>query len=194
MPLPKILLFLFCLISLHCYGQKDKPNIKKWHRAKVIGLDNTKHIGIIASLNDSTVSLINFEKVRFILIPGQDTLLIQVKNIDRIKLRRKGAIGIGMATGILVGSVTGGILGYTLYTECVPDPSAPYGTDCSFDGLAQGLSTAGGTIVGLGAGAVIGAFMGSINRTIKIRGSLVTYQAKKKKLTRFQLRSQSRSD
>ena len=127
------------------YEQPDK-SFNAWGELKNdLGLYNNKLYGF----NDHYLALSDYRAV--------DLQLFHYKNIEQIKIRRKGRVGLGMLIGAAVGTGIGFLLGEAF----VDEPGEPY----YFGYIAESLSSPlqkdiyilGGFSVGLITGGIIGA-------------------------------------
>lgn len=150
----------------------QEPNKKfKVHKVWVSKIDNSKVVkGILLEANDESLIIIGKKN---------SEIIVNVKDIHKIKIRRKGKVGKGAAIGAATGVATGLVIGFASGDD--PDKTV----DGYFPYLGSYTYTVEGTTagekaaiwaVGLGiAGTVVGAVVGSKKETFLINGDSKNY-------------------
>jgi hypothetical protein len=166
------LIFITCiaffLSPFYSYAQREKKrNYKIWIESNV---KDIKYKGRLIKLKDSSI-VISFLEDKILEIP--------VKEIDKLKFRRKGAIGkgagIGAATGVIVGIISGLADG--------DDPPPEFFFEFSYTAEEK----AGGAAVSLGIlGAATGSVIGSLKKKFKINGLQENYNRLRPELIKYQ--------
>lgn len=179
-----MLLSMFLTNIFHLSGQDTIPKTNsktKVYKTWIILKGDFKHVGVLYSLSDSSVTISNYSKVKNQYYKqGFDSFLVE--DIDMIKLRnangvKKGA-KIGLWTGVGVGFITGFIIGVTDETAGTePTGLASFGL-----GMVYGL---GGSFMGGLYGSAIGAGIGAIRIKIPIKGKRDNYYLKYDKLKKY---------
>ena len=151
----------------------QEPN-KKFKEYKVWAskIDNSKVIkGILLEANDASLRIIGKKN---------SEIIVNVKDIHKIKIRRKGKGGKGAAIGAATGVATGLVIGFSSGDD--PDKTVdgffPYLGSYTYivEGTTAGEKAASWA-VGLGiAGTVVGALVGSKKEVFLINGDISKYQ------------------
>ncbi|MEI8005499.1 MAG: fibrobacter succinogenes major paralogous domain-containing protein [Bacteroidota bacterium] len=171
-----IALVLFCTTP-PVMAQKDSVSKKKIYKTwvKLTNGQGTKK-GVIYEIRDSSVLISDSREKKDYYKGNFRTSKIDVSSIDKIKIRRvrrteNGAL-IGTLTGLAAGIIVGGLLT-----------------------SASGNTTAGGYVLfgiwGAGAGAIIGAGLGSMKICIPIHGKQASYNSNMKKLKSYAIMNQN---
>jgi len=156
---------LLCSLNVLFAQEPNKKN--KAYKVWVSKLDNSKVVkGTLLEANDESLIIIGKKKTE-----------IMVKDIHKIKIRRKGKVGKGAAIGAGVGVATGLVIGFASGDD--PDKTVDggwlFGT-YTVEGTSAGEKAAYWA-VGLGiAGTVVGAVVGSKKETFLINGDSGNYQ------------------
>lgn len=150
----------------------QEPNKKfKVHKVWVSKIDNSKVVkGILLEANDESLIIIGKKN---------SEIIVNVKDIHKIKIRMKGKVGKGAAIGAATGVATGLVIGFASGDD--PDKTVdgyfPYLGSYTY--TVEG-TTAGGKAAtwaaGLGiVGTVVGAVVGSKKETFLINGDSKNY-------------------
>jgi len=161
-----VIVLLCSLNVLFAQEQKKKFKVSKVWVSKI---DNSKVVkGILLEANDESLIIIGKKN---------SEIIVNVKDIHKIKIRRKGKVGKGAGIGAATGVATGLVIGFASGDD--PDKTVDGGW---FWGtyIVEG-TTAGEKAtywaVGLGiAGTVVGAVVGSKKETFLINGDSSKYQ------------------
>ena len=104
----------------------------------------------------------------------KDSLSMSIRNLQRIRIgmteiksiriRRRGAIGLGAGIGAGSGAIIGGVVGYASYTP----PDCTNSLFC-FD-FGPGFDAIGGAVIGAAAGSLIGLAIGSAGKEFIVEG------------------------
>ena len=151
----------------------QEPNKKfKDYKVWASKIDNSKVIkGILLEANDASLIIIGKKN---------SEIIVNVKDIHKIKIRRKGKVGKGAAIGAATGVATGLIIGFASGDD--PDKTVdgffPYLGSYTY--IVEGTTAdekAASWAVGLGiAGTVVGALVGSKKEVFLINGDISKYQ------------------
>ena len=147
------------------FGQQKKKvsTYKVWVEMRESDL---RYTGILLGLKDSSVVLQFWNE--------ENALEIPVKRIDRIKIRRKGAIGKGAAIGGVAGLVTGFLIGYSQGD----DPESFFAMSAESKGAYSALG------IGM-VGAAAGTIFGALKKKFSIRGSQEQYETVRPDLQKY---------
>ena len=147
----------------------QEPNKKfKFHKVWVSKIDNSKVIkGILLEANDESLRIIGKKN---------SEIIVNVKDIHKIKIRRKGKIGSGAAIGAAIGVTTGVVIGLM----SGDDPDKTIDANWFFDTYTVEGTTAGEKAVVwafiLGTtGTVVGAVVSSKKEVFMINGDSRKY-------------------
>jgi hypothetical protein len=170
------LLSIFALTCISAIAQKTKSNPKVFI-ARVAMIDDTRAIGVLTLVSDTTIVLIPLRKKGTPIFDGNDTLVIRTRDVKHVSIKRKASVGRGILIGLSTGAVVGLVVGL-----------ASEGEDSCDGGCVEleGAATAGGAILGAMTGSLVGGIIGAIPRTFKINGHPLT-QEQKIKLGKFVL-------
>ena len=144
------------------FGQKaSKPQkVKVYDAILDLSTQQNRGVGILKEVRDSAI----------VLTVGPEDVTVYVKNINRISIKRKGSVGNGARTGMFVGAVVGGVIGY----------ASANGDSC--DGFCMSYETGTNTVfcamIGGGIGAFIGMIAGrSLIEKFEINGSQLYFKS-----------------
>lgn len=161
-----ILIFAFGVYFSTIASAQDSSSRIKIYTAKIKCFENKKLIkGPLYDFNDSTIILINARSKAEVIDYQLQFNEIQINNIDRMKIRRKGKIGSYTILGALIGGSAGVAIGYSQ-----GDNEPPCG-----DWMTKPCWTAGDKAVLLGipltlVGGITGALIGTHSKRIDIDG------------------------
>ncbi len=171
------ILLVFGHINVHSQkiGADDSLTFKKRiYKTSITGMDGKKSAGYLANLSDSILYLSDFP-LHVGTVKIDDHLFgYPYNHLEKIEIKRKGAVGraawkgalIGLAAGVITGLVSGDDPVAPVYNN----PNDPFGNAIgnglnvlynSFRMTAGEKAVAGG-VVGAGTGALIGALVGSL--------------------------------
>jgi hypothetical protein len=177
----KYSLLLFCLsLAFSLTGQKQNKsgNFRGYtHSGASVGgyFHHADSTGIYYATTKSALQDLRQLK----RMPLQET--------HRIMVRRKGAVVKGALFGLLVGTITGPIIGSAISTSGKDYTTSPFGgLDYTFDSL-DGIGT--GLIVGPLVGVITGALIGKGKRQFIFRGKVSRLQEQERKLKKFAYRN-----
>lgn len=146
-----LLLFGFTLFTVN--AQKIKP-----YQARVTLINESKVKGILFAANEDGLVLMEANMV--------DTIaFVDSKDIEMLKVRKKGSIGKGAWIGALSGAALGAIIGFA-------DGDDP--PDCMFLCATAGEKALGGLTLAV-PGAGVGVLIGSGSKKFKVRGEKDNY-------------------
>jgi hypothetical protein len=162
--------------SVNSQDQKLKTKYKTWLVTTPDIVTSKAHL---YQLKDSSI---NFANSLYPLNPGFSKE-IEIRNIDVIKVRRKGRV----FRGTLIGAVSGLVLGIVIGNAAVKTD------ECDDPCPSLGISEEAGKIlvvglVGTVVGGSIGAAIGSMKVSIPINGKQSKYQEQKIKLQKYLIR------
>jgi len=140
-----------CLITLWCLGQTDSAHHKVYfaiieHKSGLVVKSILSHV------SDSSVYLVDKT--------GEHSDSVSYRDIEKIKIRRRGSVGTGITIGSISGAALGAIIGGVSYQK--PDPSGYWIT---YD-TGLGASIAGGIFLGGIGGLLTGAALGAIPQKV----------------------------
>lgn len=156
---------MLCALNI-LFAQEQNKKFKV-HKVWVSKMDNSKVVkGTLLEANDESLIII-----------GKKSSEIMVKDIYKIKIRRKGKVGKGAGIGAATGVATGLVIGFASGDD--PDKTVDggwlFGT-YTVEGTTAG-EKATAWAVGLGiAGTVVGAVVGSKKEVFLINGDTIKYQ------------------
>jgi hypothetical protein len=172
-----LLLAIYALTCISAIAQKTKSNPKVFI-ARVAMIGDTRAIGVLTLVSDTTIVLIPLRKQGTPILDGKDTLVIRTRDVKHVGIKRKASVGRGILIGLSTGAVVGLVVGL-----------ASEGEDSCDGGYCvelEGGATAGGAILGAMTGSIVGGIIGLIPRTFKINGHPLS-QEQKIKLGKFAL-------
>lgn len=129
-----------------------------------------KHKGQLLQLKDSSIVIQYWQEEKVLEIP--------VSEIDKLKFRKKGAIGIGAGIGAGAGILAGIISGVASGDD---EPSETW---FDFSSTAEEKATGGAITLGI-LGAATGSVIGSIKKKFSINGTQEIYTKMKPDLNKF---------
>lgn len=171
---------LLLLLSFSCFAQQPAGEKERLYRIKIVRMDGSSEKGAFYALNDSAITLINIKGLKS-ADPADDRLTkLAVHDIKMLKIRKRGALGLGLLTGTLIGGFAGGMIGDMDYEPCAPGSGYCFEIFDREDYIiAYGFL---GAVVGGGAGAIIGAE----SARFFLNGSQEAYTASIEKLRLYQ--------
>jgi len=161
-----VIVLLCSLNVLFAQEQKKKFKVSKVWVSKI---DNSKVVkGILLEANDESLRIFGKKN---------SEIIVKIKDVSKLKVRRKGKVGRGAAIGAATGAVTGIIIGFASGDD--PDKTVDgnwfFGA-YTVEGTPAGEKAASWA-VGLGiAGTVVGAVVGSLKKVFLINGDTSKYQ------------------
>lgn len=149
----KVLLLIGCALCC-CLLHAQEPVLKKNYflKATIWETNRTVHHSYVADVTD-TALLLTASPVTFRQSLLSPTML-NYQQVGEIELMRRGNVGRGLWKGIVIGTVSGGVVGAVTYRKC---------NDCWFD-FGVGANIAAGAILGAAVGAVVGTISGALSR------------------------------
>jgi hypothetical protein len=141
---PTILLWL---ITLGCLGQSDSAH-RNVYFAVIEYQSGLVTKSILSDVSDSSVQLVD--------LTGKYIQSVSYKDIEKIRIRRKGSTGRGILIGAGTGALLGIIVGAVTYK-----PPEPSGWIPTYDPGPTATAAAVGVFGGL-VGLITGAILGSI--------------------------------
>lgn len=161
-----LLVFITSLYFVNAQNKKGRT-YKIWVE---LSEKDQKYKGQLLTLKDSSIVIRYGQE--------EETLEIPVKEIDKLKFRKKGAIGmgagIGAGAGIVVGIISGAVAG--------DDP--PSETWFDFSSTAEEKSAGGAITLGV-LGAATGSVIGSLKKKFTINGTQENYMRIRPDLNKF---------
>lgn len=161
--------FLVFIASLYFVNAQNKKGrtYKIWVELSQKG---QKHKGQLLKLKDSSIVIQYWQEEKVLEIP--------VTEIDKLKFRKKGAIGIGAGIGAGAGILAGIISGIA----SGDDP--PSDTWFDFSSTAEEKATGGAITLGV-LGAATGSVIGSLKKKFTINGTQENYTRIRPDLNKF---------
>lgn len=142
--------------------------ILNWTR--ILSQSNLKHKGQLIQVKDGSIVIRNWQE--------ETTVEISVKEIHKLKFRKKGAIGMGAGIGAGAGIITGFMSGII----SGDDPPAETWFELSY--TAEEKATGAAITLGI-LGAATGSVIGSIKKKFTIGGSQENYTRIKPDLGKY---------
>lgn len=150
------ILVIVLLCSVTSFSQQTKKKIRP-HRVWVSVIEDQDVIkGYLFAIDDTSIKIINKKS-----LDTSDLKTVEAKNIDIIKIRRKGKIGRGIGIGAASGIVLGVIVGL------VDSQDSWISTETSV-----AMASAPLTLIGAGLGAGFGA----IKKKIEVKGNIEVFK------------------
>lgn len=157
------LLFLIFIISINFTLAQDSTHTFTPSVAWVFKTSGKRlEVGVFHSVKDSSISIMSTYYNR----RNPIELEFDIRNIEMLKVRRKGNVGIGIVLGAVSGAVIGGLIGHTYFNDQSGNLTV----------LDDGFKTLMVGILGAGGGAVIGSLIGSIKVQYPINGKMENYE------------------
>ncbi|MGI9531681.1 hypothetical protein [Lutimonas sp.] len=161
-----MLLFLTSLNVTNAQKKKGRT-YKTWVE---ISQTNLKYKGQLIQLKDSSIVIQFWQETK--------TMEIPVKEIHKLKFRKKGAIGMGAGIGAGVGILTGAIAGIA------DGDDPPAETWFQFSSTAEEKATGGAITLGI-LGAATGSVIGSIKKKFTLNATQENYNRFKPDLNKY---------
>lgn len=149
-----LLFFLFLIPFSYGLNAQNNSKIIQIHKIWVTTMDGSKTKGVLYSANEQSIKISKNNSFN-----NSNLKVIDNKNIDIIKIRRKGRIG----RGALIGAASG--IGFGVVFGIAIEDNDDWG------GL---VATASGLFFGL-VGTGVGAGVGTIKKKIQINGNSELY-------------------
>lgn len=133
-------------------SQYERSSVYNLNSIKVVMKDGTSKSGLVVQADTGKLTLKRYKNNtrKFDLVP------ILYRDIDFIKIRKRGAIGLGVALGGLIGGLVGGAIGNAT------EPPNQY--------FMKGLHTASSATGGVILGAIVGGVLCGIKGKYPIHG------------------------
>ena len=160
----KLITLMVIILSMNFVYTQEKVKKVKIYKTWVSLIDESEIHGILYQLKDSSILITD--------IITKESQEIEIKDIQKIKIRRKNGAGRGAIIGTVSGLVAGGLIGLA-----------------EGDGFFSKEETAllsGVFFSGVGAGA--GALIGTIKKKFDINGSIDNYNKNKEKLREYTIK------
>ena len=147
----KQVLLALLLISNPCLSlcQSD-TGMQKLYHCVIVQQQSQSGKQWLLAVDDTSVTL----KDKFNGLP----YIISYRDIEKIKIQKKGSVGTMAVIGGSIGTLMGALIGYGMYQEPTPTTGSWYTMD-----FGPGYSAAGGAFIGLLAGTLVGAIIGAEN-------------------------------
>lgn len=177
--IPGLAILLLCgsINTVHSQkiGTDDTLTFKKrLYKTSITCMDGEKGAGYLANLSDS-ILYISDSPLHFGTVKIDDhSFGYPYNHLEKIEIKRKGAVGRGAWKGALIGLAAGVITGFVSGDDPVApvynNPNDPFGNAIG-NGLSilsnsfrmtAGEKAAAGAIAGAGTGALIGALVGTL--------------------------------
>jgi hypothetical protein len=135
--------------------------------------EQNERTGAMFEINDSSITLSNSLNKQDYHQGKFDVSIVDVRNIDIVKIRHKNKIWNGLLVGGITGAVIGGTFGMvgTSASGQIPNLS--------------GYSIAAASIIGAGIGMLIGAAIGSQKTKVRLRGDQQEFNRNKRNLNEY---------
>ena len=158
-----------------------KTNGRTNYNAWITLIENSSNLyGYLREVKDSAIVFSNHLSK---LEPIYETQNLDVKNIETLKFRKKGSVGMAMVIGALTGLGIGALLGYAGGDD---KKSSSSGLDFNFNftSSAEAKAVVGG-VAGSFFGALIGLAVGSAKIKVPINGNQKSFTRQKENLKKF---------
>jgi hypothetical protein len=156
---------LLCSLNV-LFAQESNEKVKAY-KVWVSKTDNSKVIkGILFEANDESLRIIGKKS---------SEIIVKIKDIHKLKVRRKGKVGRGAGIGAGIGAATGALIG--LVSGDDPDKTVEIWGSVTWtvEGATAGEKAAGWAILLGTAGTVVGAVVGSKKEAFLINGDSKNY-------------------
>jgi len=171
--LVSLIIVLICCISLS-FSQKAEKKIKVY-KVWVTEMDGNKHEGFLYSADENGIDITaNFSSTEL-------STSVEVSDIKKIKIRRKGSVG----RGVLILGGTGALFGGGIGFLAGDDPENQW-----FRADAEDKARAGAVVGGV-LGSGLGLIAGLAKKKMIINGNIYSYNAHLTKLKECSINSQN---
>lgn len=164
----KLIALVVMILNMNFIYTQEKVQKVKNYKTWITLNDESEIHGILYQLKDSSIVVTNTKT--------DGTQEIDIKDIQKIKIRRKNSIGRGAVIGGVSGLVVGGIVGYM-------NGDDPDGISL-FKMSAEGKAVSSGILfMPLGAGT--GILIGTIKKKFDINGNVSNYNKNIQQLRKY---------
>jgi len=166
MKILKLTALLVIFLSTNFVYTQEKIKKVKVYKTWVSLMNESKIIGVLYKLNDSSIFVTD--------IKTNVSKEIYIKDIQKIKIRRKNSIGRGALIGGATGLVAGGLLGLAEGD----DSGGWFAMSAEEKAVGYGVFFSG-------VGAGVGVLAGTIKKKFNINGSIDNYNKDKEELKEY---------
>ncbi len=146
----QVLLFLLLISTIYPGLCQTDTGKHKLYKAIIIQRQSHSPKQLLVAVNDTSVTM----KGKSDQLP----YTLSYRDIEKIKIQKKGSAGTLAVIGASAGALMGALIAYGLYEEPQPTPGSWYTADAG-----PGSHAAGGAFIGLLVGATGGAILGTVN-------------------------------
>ena len=172
----KKILFTFFAILL-CFPvtlqAQQKKNKVKTYKVWVTLIDGFEKNGILYAADEHGLKIMNAQTMDI-----SDIMFVKASDINVIKLRQKGKVGMGALLGAAGGIAVGTAIGSSVPKE-----------EGFLSGISNSMNVAGGIIIGTAMGTGIGVAAGSSKKVIQINNHLGVYKEQLPTLQSYSIKS-----
>ncbi len=118
--------------------------------------------GVFHSVKDSSISIMSTYYDR----RNPIELEFDIRNIEMLKVRRKGNVRMGIVVGAVSGAIIGGLIGFNYFND----------ESGNLTLLSNESKTFMTGFLGAGAGALLGSLIGSVKVLYPINGKMENYE------------------
>ncbi len=167
----KLIALVVMILSMNFIYTQEKVQKVKIYKTWIILNDESKIHGILYQLKDSSILVTN--------IKTEESQEIDIKDIQKIKIRRKNSIGRGAVIGGVSGLVVGGIVGYMNGDD--PDGISLFKMSAEEKAVSTGVGF-------LPIGAGVGILVGTIKKKFDINGNISNYNKNIQQLRKYAIK------
>ncbi len=178
----KILTIVLICFSIGLNAQ-NTPNKIREYKIWITKINQTKVKGILYFADEKGINIYTNKAHN-----DSNMRCVEAKNIDEIKIRRRGKIGTGLWVGALSGFAVGGLVG--LASGDSPDKTVDTGWFGTYtnEGTSSGTKAMVTGVISIILGAGIGAIIASKKYNISINGNFETYKNQLNKIKSYSLK------
>lgn len=188
LPIFVMSLWVICFAQFTLLAQQStkKPSIyKAW-----AGNIDRKVVGALYEVTDSSLKISNSMNLAHYETGEFKYVDVYARDIETIKLRRKGRIGRGILIGAISGFFTGAIIGLIAGDDDCESEVGLASFFChAFATTAEQKALSTGAFLGV-TGGLVGAVVGSIKIKIPINGTPDNFASNRKRLMRLSINEQ----
>jgi len=169
----KLIVWLVFLCISSIYAQEKTQKIENYKTWVYLHKETLKIRCVLYKVKDSSILVTNIE--------NGESQEIYIRDIQKIKIRKKNSIG----KGALIGSVSGLVLGGAIGLIEGDDPPDQWIMSYTAEEKAVGY---GVLLTPIGAG--VGVLIGSIKKSFDINGKLENYKLNKQQLRKYAIKKE----
>lgn len=167
----KLAALMIMILNVNFIYPQEKIKKVKIYKTWVSLMDESEIHGILYQLKDSSILVTNMKM--------EESQEIDIKDIQKIKIRRKNSIGRGAIIGGASGLVVGGLIGYMNGD----DEDSDNGLNFIAMSAEEKAVSSGILFMTLGAGT--GILIGTIKKKFDINGNISNYNKNIQQLRKY---------